>query len=272
MVIGKRKRQLLGVFAAAVVACTANSALAGSISANFCSVANVQNPPAGLFERSVWNDLTAAAGFGGFDSSSSILYESGLLSGTTVTWGGSAGVSQNTNDDVDRPGDIDDGHDEMMSGYLQASKFGPVGYVPTLTLEVSNIDVSYFGGSYDVILYFDGNGDVEGPNGMTTFSASDGINSLPTYYGRDPGNQYALLNDGSNPLSWYTPITSTDSLNPTVGGNYVIFTGLTGSTFNATLSGIANQQGAALNGFQIVPEPTTLVLLCSGALLLIRRR
>jgi len=248
----------------------AGNAVAEMISGNFCSVANVQNPPAGLFEALTWNDFTAPAGFGGFDSSSNVAYEGGApATGVTVTWGGSSGVSQNTNDDVFRPAHIQDGHDEMMAGYLQASKFGEPGFTPLITLEVTGLDVAAFGGSYSVILYFDGDGDVEG-SGAVSFEISDGVIAAPAVYGRDGGSQYAVDNDGTDPLSLYTPITSSDALNPTTG-NYVLFTGLTGEDFTATLTGNVNEHGVALNGFQIIPEPATLLLVCGG-LLLFRRR
>ena len=116
-----------GLVATAVILVATSSAQAETISGNFCSVANVANPPAGYVETMTWNDFTAVAGFGGYGSTSSVWYESGAAAGVTVSWGGSAGVSQNTNDNVMRPGDIDDGHDELMTGYLQASKYGPTG-------------------------------------------------------------------------------------------------------------------------------------------------
>ncbi len=254
-----------------VLGFAASGAFAATISANFCSVANVENPPAGINEAMTWNDLTSAAGFGGVDSTSALTYENGDPAGVTVSWGGSSGVSQNTNDNVLRPDDIDDGHDEMMAGYLQASKFGTGNYVPTIQLEVLDIDVDAFGGSYDVILYFDGNGDVEGTAASVQFLIDDGVFAPPALHGQDAGDQYALLNDGADPLSIYNEITSTDPLNPSVG-NYVVFSGLTGTGFVATLTGVANEHGVALNGFQIVPEPTAGVLALAGMLLFRRHR
>ena len=267
--------RIIGLLAiAAFVSVSNGSAVTStSISGNFCSVANVQNPPAGVHEAVTWNDFTAVAGFGGFGSTSNVFYDGGLFSGATVSWGGSGGVSQNTNDNVQRPADIDDGHDEMMTGYLQASKFGPTGYVPMINLSVSGLDVAAFGGAYDLILYFDGDGDVEGPSGAAAFSVSGGPGrTAPMFFGRDAGDQYALQNDGADPASVYTQITSTDPQNPTVG-NYVRFTGLTDTSFVATMTGMLDEQGVALNGFQIVPvpEPATWLLAC-GTLLFLRRR
>lgn len=255
----------------AVAVVSVNGALAAAISGNFCSVANVQNPPAGVVETSVWNNLTSTAGFGGFGSSSALLYEDNSAAGVTVSWAGSAGVSQNTNDSVDRSTDVDDGHDEMMTGYLQASKFGPAGYTPEITLEVTGIDLAAFGGAYDVILYFDGDGDIESTSGYASIEIDDGVTFQPTLYARDEGLQYALQNDGSDPLSVYSQITSTSSASPSVG-NYAVFSGLTGTSFLATLTGIGSEHGVALNGFQIVPEPASWMLLGSGMLLAFRRR
>lgn len=264
---GKRMLQIAGI---AVLVGMLPAASAAMISGNFCSVANVENPPAGYMEAQTWNDFTSAAGYGGVGSSNSVLYEDTTLSGVTVSWAGSAGISQNTNDNVNRPGDIDDGHDEMMTGYLQASKWGSGQYVPYIRLEVSDIDVEAFGGSYDVLLYFDGDGDVEGTSGHVSFVADDGVGTYPTYYGRDDGQQYALLNDGSDPVSVYSQITSTNSNNPTAG-NYVRFSGLTGTDLEVTMAGMAGEQGVALNGFQIVPEPASLLLVGLGLVFLTRR-
>lgn len=243
------------------------AANAETVSANFCSVANVATPPAGVVEAMIWNDFTSAAGFGGIDSSSSVLDESGALTGLTVSWGGSAGISQNTNDEVMRPTDLDDGHDELMTGYLQASRFGTGDYVPTITLDVMGIDVASYGGSYDVLLYFDGDNDIEG-EGTATFSIDDGVNAY-TVYGRDAGDDYPVVNDGTMPLDVYAEIVSVDPNDPTIG-NYVHFTGLTESSFSVALTGTLGTQGVALNGFQITPEPASLLLVALGALL--RRR
>lgn len=275
----------------AAVAMTAVGADAKMISGNYCSVAQIVDYPAGVYPAWRWNDLTSPAGYGPTGSKADPIYEDGsAAAGTTVLWSTSDGGSQNTNDNVFRPfppvtlgGDIDDGHDQMMSGYLQASKFSTS--EPVITLRVTGLDVAAFGGSYSVILYFDGDDDVASNASRAMFRVWDsqadfigGGSPLATYYGRDkagprvtPGAEYAIDNDGTTPLAVYTLINSTDEFNPTEG-NYVRFDNLSGSEFFVRITGVAGQHGVALNGFQIVPEPASVAFLALGSLALLHRR
>lgn len=248
------------------------------LSGNYCSVAPIVNFPAGLVPVANWNDLTGPAGFGPNASKSNPIYSDGsVATGTTISWTTSDGGSQNTNDYVVRPmspntlgNHIDDGHDQLMTGYLQASKYSSSN--PIISLQASNLNVSTLGGSYDLIVYFDGDDDVESNASRAQFrvwnSYADYTNSLAplaTYYGRDKvGNNFAIGHTVVNSLADYSQITSTNEFSPTEG-NYVKFSGLTSPNFYMQMVGVAGQHGVAMNGFQIVavPEPTSLALLAA---------
>ncbi|MFP4053577.1 MAG: PEP-CTERM sorting domain-containing protein [Phycisphaerae bacterium] len=272
-------RSHFGRFCSIAVVLTMVAGIAGAetLAANWCSVANVANPPAGVVPTLGWNDFTGPAGFSPTDSSSDPLYASGATAtGVTVSWTTSDGGSQNTNDYVLRPSDIQDGHDEMMAGYLQASKYSSA--EPVITLEVTGLNVQDFGGSYDVYVYFDGDDDVTGATSRAMFRIYDskatfdgGGGPLLTYFGRDDGSDFAVDHTVAGDLSDYEQIVSTDEFNPTAG-NYVQFSGLELDQFYVRIVGVAGQHGVAMNGFQVVREPTTMALLGLGGIAAIFRR
>lgn len=276
----------------AFVACLAVSAsmsvgasAATVISGNFCSVAPVVDFPAGLIPVGNWNDLTGPAGFGPTGSKPNPIYSDGSTAlGAVISWSTSDGGSQNTNDAVIRPmppatlgNHIDDGHDQLMTGYLQASKHSSS--EPVITLRMTGLDVSKFGGSYDVILYFDGDDDIESNTARVRFSVWSSLSAfqsftapLATVYGRDPVNvNFPVTHTIPGFLGDYVQITSTDEFNPTAG-NYVRFSGLTNSEFYVRMVGVAGQHGVALNGFQVVPEPGAAMALAGGVAMLLGLR
>ncbi|HOA73729.1 MAG TPA: PEP-CTERM sorting domain-containing protein [Phycisphaerae bacterium] len=270
--------------AGTVLAIAGSTVHASIISGNFCSVAPIMDEPAGLVPAGNWNDLTSSAGYGANGIKTNAIYADGSNSGATIEWAVSEGGSQNTNDEVYRPKppatlglDIDDGHDQMMAGYLQASKNSVA--APWISLKVSGLNVGDFGGRYSVILYSDGDDDIAALTGYETFSIYSseaayigGSPALATYYGRDKtGVNYSVTSDGTNPLAVYEQIVSIDPASPTEG-NYVRFDGLSGTEFYVRIEGVGGEHGAALNGFQIVPEPATFVFLSLGSLAMLRRR
>lgn len=279
---------------AAVLVITAG-AQAGVISGNFCSVANIADDPAGVVPAGNWNDYTGPAGFGAAATVTSgagqIEYadSSQVAAGLALSWNVSPAGSQNTNDNVTRPAvgtlgaDIDDGHDQMMAGYLQVSRLSNA--VPILQFTGSGLNI--VGDSYDLILYLDGDSDVQPDSSTANNQYKVGIwtdatksSALATMvFGRD-ASDYPLVNDGTSPLAQYVQVTSTIDGSPTEG-NYVRFSGLSSDSFYVEIEGVLGGtnglsndggHGIALNGFQIIPEPMTLSLLGVGAFFLRRKK
>lgn len=287
-----------GLLAAATIAPAGAAVLNG----NFCSVVNVVNTPAGLYSTGPWNDLTGPAGYGaagvaiGSGGGGVLAYDNGAAvpGAVQVLWNTPNGGAQNTNDYVVRPfppatigNHIQDGHDQLMAGYLQASRLSNA--LPVITLEGRNVTAAYPGG-YSLVLYFDGDDDVQNPAGQQQvrfglwaseldFLLGGWGSAVQTYYGRD-GGDFAVAHTAANSLADYTRITSTTSGSPTVG-NYVQFDNVGLASFyvrvEGVLGGVAGNlngggHGVALNGFEIVPEPATLALLAAAGLIGLARR
>jgi hypothetical protein len=279
-----RKAFLVVVCVSAVIA-AASTASAGVIAGNFCSVAQINDFPAGVNETPWWNDLTDPAGFGansfdppntvdGTDPDFKYADETDIPDAVSLEWNAANG-SQNTNDDIARPADVPTGHDQMFAGYLQSGKAQSG---PAVTFEGAGLSAAFGADAYDIYLYSDGDGDIEGA-GKATFriwaSEADylaGDPALQTVYGQDDGSDYPTsAHTPANVLADYAPITSTDPSNPTAG-NYVVFSGLQLDTFYVRIDGEASLHGAALNGFEIVPEPATMSLLAIGGLVGLLRK
>lgn len=272
------------------------SAHAKVISGNYCSVAQIADFPAGVVPANGWNDYTGPAGFAAAatvqSSLGQILYDDGaqVEDGVVIDWDVDPLGAQNTNDSVNRPippattgADIDDGHDQMMTGYLQVPRLS--NFTPILEFTGTGINNAFE--EYALILYLDGDDDVEPASATANNQYSVGIwtdstktTALATMvFGRDAG-EYALANDGSTPLAEYIQVTSNTDGSPTEG-NYVIFRGLSSDSFYVEVEGVLGGTGGdqndgghgiALNGFQIVPEPMTMGLLGLGGLLIRRRK
>lgn len=272
-----------------------------AISGNFCSVAPIVDfgPGVGVVPLLNWNDLTEPAGYsaGGSVAGPMLISHTGasLAPSVSLAWDVPNGGAQNTNDNITRPvapsslgNDIQDGHDQMMTGYLQASRKAPTFLTPYITFSGSGMTQA-FTGSYSVILYIDGDSDVQSgavtPNANNQYAVSiwtDATKTVSlgtTVYGRDV-TDFTSSHTVADSLADYTRVTSTINGSPTVG-NYVQLDGLTSDSFYIEIVGVAagtnglsnnGGHGVALNGFQIVPEPASLSLMALGGLLLLRRR
>lgn len=293
-----------GLGAAALVAIATVSAPAGAavLNGNFCSVANVVDVPAGLYSAGAWNDLTGPAGYGaagvvlGSGGGGVLKYDNGAAvpGAVQIQWDTPNGGSQNTNDNVIRAfppasigNHIQDGHDQLMTGYLQASRLS--NSLPIVTLEGRNVTAAYNSG-YSLVLYTDGDDDVQNPAGGQQFRV--GLWTSPTdyllngwagaaqaVYGKDAAN-YGIDHTVAGSLADYARITSTVDGSPTVG-NYIQFDNLSLSDFYVRIEGViggpagnlnSGGHGVALNGFEIVPEPATLVMLVVAGVTMITRR
>ena len=146
------------------------------------------------------------------------------------------------------------GNDEKLNSGLIYNNAGP-----TITLTFNNIPYA----NYSLYIYSIGN---------AVYSEKISVSGGATYYQQMINGGGAGYVDG-NPLTSYTYIqatTTTNILNP-ASADYILFTGLTGSSQTVTLdssAGIGSGGSQPIfNGFQIVaPEPASLGLLAVGGL------
>ena len=98
-----------------------------------------------------------------------------------------------------------------------------------------------------------------------------------TYYSSSPNPTGAgYIDNNAGTAFTYTQATSTLSASPTAGGDYMLFTGLSGTSLTVNIAKISGTGSGSVGAFQIiqtVPEPSTALLFAvSGATLLLRRR
>lgn len=279
-----------------LIALTGVQAGAAVIAGNWCNTANILDPPAGLLESVVWSNLTApappdgnnflavdsASGLGGSaagDGQDVLVYSDGTAApaGLTISW---AGTDLDTNDLVTRPvspnttgADVDDGHDQLMTGHLKVTDPDGPGAIPAGVLNITFSGMSAVladaGGShYNIYLYVDG--DDESSGGGADWTMTDGAT---TYYGQDNAT-FAVVHTVPGSLADYARVTNTVG-GPHQAGNYVLWSGLTAdsvafdtTTVNGTDIGIA--------GFEIqivpIPEPASFLLFGVLGLVFMRRR
>ena len=206
-----------------------------------------------------WNNLQAAA----TGSLGSLLYSSGSNSGASVSFTSGLGAWR-------LPGITPgNGDDRMWVGYLDASETGASVTLSGLT----------FTGTYDVYVYFDGDNGGNWRVGNYTIGAitDGGEDSENTNWGAGQNSvklyQLPVPGAGGNATFGSGP-TNNDE------GNYIVLSGVSGSSF--TLTAVAGASGgglrAPINGIQVVgtavPEPASAAVFFSGVagLFALRRR
>lgn len=172
---------------------------------------------AGVIPRPNWNNFRNNGGLGLINPTPTALIDStGADSGATITWEvGSSFFNSNNGA----------GNQRMMEGWfgLNAADAG--------NITVSGVPSSYTSGGYDAYIYFDSN--EVAPN-ERTMSFTLGGNTI-----------------SGKELDVNFPGSFTEASGGSVG-NYVVFRGLTESTFSLTADADAGR--AAINGIQLTTE------------------
>ena len=205
-----------------------------------------------------WNNVLADV----TGSASGLIYDDGSLSNADITFTSDLGRWRLPITDLTT------GDDRMWKGYLDSAGTGS-------TVTVSGLEPT---GLYDVYVYFDGdNGGAWRVGNYTVGAITDGgEDSENTNWGtgQNASKLYQLPvpgPGGNQPFG--SGLTNNDE------GNYLLFSGVSGSSFTLTAVGGANSDGtprAPINGFQIVqaiPEPSSAGVLLLGLVgLVVRRR
>lgn len=177
----------------------------------------------GIFPVAHFNNIG-----GGNGTNLALTDSSGAATGATLTFTGGGAYASHSGPIV--PGNPDQALNE---GFV----FGDS------SVTINNIPFSH----YAVYVY-----ELNDAAGRPEITTANGV----SYYGTsaDPYDG-AHINNNSNTPYTYTQTASTDPNNPTAGGDYVKYDGLTASSFTfTTTTGIVGSNGY-LNGFQIVDEP-----------------
>ena len=197
-----------------------------------------------------WNDAWNEGLAGSTSATVNNLWDSSANnSGASITWSCNDLWQLNQS----QPGIDPDGtyNREMLNGYLDSNS----GTSTSSTIAISSIGYS----TYDLIVYF--SSDTAGRAGTMNVGGT-------TY---DFTTMGTAANSGSSAL--FTQATDTTGSNPTANANYVIFTGLSGTS--QTITSLVNG-GGGIAGFQIVavPEPSSMALAVMGGfgVLLMNRR
>jgi len=252
---------LTRILGTALVFATVSSLPATTVSVNFTdngsadstmASSDIAGLPGSNTRVANWNNahVNGAAG-----SLGGLVDQSGSLSGVSISWATDLGQWRLGHG-------VADGDDRMWKGYLDVQN--------NASVTVTGVP---FVGTYDVYVYFDGdNGNAWRVANFAIGGIADGgEDSEDANWGvagqENQNRLYQLpVPGGAGNQIW--PVSPNND-----EGNYVVLSGITGSSFTLTASGgpNANIPRAPINGFQIVgviPEPGTaaLGLLCLAAL------
>lgn len=237
----KNKRNLILAAAALTVGAMSSSSMAASIGVNFIGGNNGGGASvtgtAGLVPQANWNNADTNANSVGL----AVNLDNGTASGATLTWN-SPNVWATGQAGANQNG-------VLMQGYIDNAP----GQDSTATL--TNLPASISGAPYSVIIYTAG--DTSGDNRGGNYTVN-GIVQNALELG-------AAGNGVFVPASGLTP------------GNFLLFTGITGSTLSIDVSPTSGgTPRAPFDGFQVisgtVPEPATVGLLGLGSVVLFARR
>jgi hypothetical protein len=266
------KRVLLG--AVAVAAISATGTRADQIAIDFfggggsaASSLMALTETAGVLPQANWNSFS-----GNVQATPQALVNSaGAATTATVVW------TSNNTWNTPTPPNGDPGDLKMMKGYLDSSD------TSVTSVTVTGLPAAIAGGPYSVILYYDG--DNGGNNRVGQYSISGAATGNATFWALDAANATfnGLYTQAQSPIDpLVIPGGAIDSNNAAAitvpAGNFMIFTGLTGSgfTLNAQSSVASDTTNrSAVQGIQIVsgnvPEPAGLTVLALGAAALVGR-
>ncbi|MEO5768289.1 MAG: hypothetical protein ABIS92_08045, partial [Polyangia bacterium] len=179
---------------------------------------------AGVKPAAYWNALASNSG-----SKGSLKLSDGSTSTASATWNAQ---SSSTSPAIwwvgypDAAGDV-----RMMNGYLDVVSSSPPG-----TVTVSNLPAALTSGGYDVYVYCTG-GVFTGTRGYTY--AIGGVS-------------YTISQTGPPPTQFSGYVLAA----PDVPGNYIVFRGVTGTSFTLTATPASGTtRRAPVNGLQIVWPP-----------------
>jgi hypothetical protein len=237
------KALLMRVFAFAVLG--SNIALAGTISVSFVGGSGVNGTPvplgpadlAGVVPAMHWNSVANNAPVGNTDN---LLDSNGAITSARLVW-----LSNNTWSNQITSTDPDS---RMMKGYLDNAGG------PATVIIMSGIPYS----TYDVYVYFKSdNTSVAGTIGQFTLNSKViyGANTGPV----PPSGMFGMFVEASG----------SSAGDPNAIGNYLVFHGISGSSFN--LAAEAAKYTAAVTGLQIqlVPEPPPSFVLVGSAFIVV---
>lgn len=198
----------------------------------------------GAYSASYWNDSWLDG------RTADLLDNTGAATTIDISWNSfnSWSIQQS------HPGKDQDGsyNKEILNGYLNS---GPATWNPPLTY--SSVTLSEIGySSYDIVVYF--SSDVAGREGYVTDGST-------TYYFNTVGPA-SIASDNA----LFIQAADMTEAGYEAAANYAVFKGLSGASQTLTVQMRDNDEWGGIAAVQIVqiPEPTSLLLLSLGGLLL----